>query len=94
MLSEIGEENTASLIEFKALAGKASGAESALLKEVLENGECFKLSAMKLSGNDLAALGISGRKTGEILKLALDSVMKGETPNERSALLEFAVKLK
>lgn len=94
MLSKIGAENTEKLIEFKLLLEKASEKESALYKEILEKGECYRLSDMALSGKDLSEIGIFGRKTGEILSKALDSVMKGEILNEREALLNFAVNLK
>ena len=94
MLSKIGAEYTKRLIEFKSLLGKNTDSEEKLYDGILSRGECFKLSDMKLSGKDLAEIGVFGRKTGEILEKALDSVMKGEIPNEREALLSFSVKLK
>jgi hypothetical protein len=48
---------------------------------------------MKISGNELLKLGVTGRKTGETLKKLLDSIMRGEVPNEREELLLLAVKL-
>ncbi len=94
MLSKIGEENTAKLIEFKSLCGKSLGMEEKLYEKIIKSGACFRLSDMAISGNDLAEMGVWGRKTGEILEKALEAVMKGEIPNEREALREFAVKLK
>ena len=94
MLSKIGSEYTKRLIEFKSLLGKNTDSEEKLYDGILSRGECFKLSDMKLSGKDLAEIGVFGRKTGEILEKALDGVMKGEIPNEREALLSFSVKLK
>lgn len=94
VLSKIGIENTAKLVEFKNLCGKASGKEKALFEKVVKNGDCFRLSEMKISGKELAKIGICGKKTGDVLLKTLDSVMRGETPNEREALLDYAVKLK
>ena len=74
--------------------GKDTKYERELYENIIKSGECFKLSDMKLSGKDLAEIGVFGRKTGEILEKALDAVMKGEIPNEREALLSFSVKLK
>jgi tRNA nucleotidyltransferase (CCA-adding enzyme) len=94
MLSKIGEEYTQKLIDLKALLGKASGIENAVCKEIIDNGECFRLSDMALSGRELSEIGVFGKKTGEILEKTLDAVMKGEVKNEREELLAFAVKLK
>ena len=94
MLSKIGEEYTEKLIKLKALCQKAQGCEEAIFKKVIESGEAYRLSDMKLSGKDLSEMGIFGRETGEILAKALDSVMRGEVKNERNALLAFVKLLK
>lgn len=94
MLSKIGEEYTEKLIKLKALCQRAQGSEEAIFKKVIESGEAYRLSDMKLSGKDLSEMGIFGRETGEILAKALDSVMRGEVKNERNALLAFVKLLK
>lgn len=94
MLSKIGEEYTEKLIKLKALCQRAQGCEEAIFKKVIESGEAYRLSDMKLSGKDLFEIGIFGRETGEILAKALDSVMRGEVKNERNALLAFVKLLK
>lgn len=94
MLSKIGEEYTEKLIKLKALCQRAQGCEEAIFKKVIESGEAYRLSDMKLSGKDLSKMGIFGRETGEILAKALDSVMRGEVKNERNALLAFVKLLK
>ncbi|MBQ7333101.1 MAG: CCA tRNA nucleotidyltransferase [Clostridia bacterium] len=93
MLSKIGEESTERLIKFKKLCEKTVENEEKLFEKVIKSGACFRLSEMKISGNELNNIGITGRKNGEILAKTLDAVMKGEIPNEREALLGFAVKL-
>ena len=94
ILSKIGKENTKKLIKLRAVLGKASESEEELFEKIIKSGACFCLADMKASGHELAALGIVGTRTGEILAKMLDSVMAGEIPNERAALLSFAVKLK
>ena len=94
MLSKIGEEYTEKLIKLKALCQRAQGCEEAIFKKVIESGEAYRLSDMKLSGKDLSEMGIFGRETGEILEKALDSVMRGEVKNEREELLAFVKLLK
>ena len=46
---------------------------------------------LKVSGNDLIALGIPpGPKVGVLLKRLLDAVINGKIPNEKEALLNLA----
>ncbi len=94
LLSKIGEENTEKLLNFRKLCGEISNEEEKLLEKIITEKACFRLSDMALSGNDLAKIGIFGRKTGEILTKALDAVMMGEIENEKDKLISFAVKLK
>ena len=56
--------------------------------EIIENGECYELSQLKVSGDDLIGK-YDGKKTGEILNFVLDKVMREEIPNEREALLSL-----
>ncbi len=93
MLSKIGEESCAKLISFRQLLGRICDKEAELLEKVLKSGDAFRLSDMALTGNELNNIGITGKKVGEILKKALDAVMMGNIPNEREALIDFAVKL-
>ena len=94
MLSGVGKENTERLISLRALVGKAANHEKALFDEVIKNGECYRLSDMKISGKELLQIGISGRKTGEVLAYLLDEIMKGNVENDFGALWDLSVKLK
>ena len=93
MLSKIGEENTKKLIEFRKALKKNVSEEYGIFEKIIESGACFRLSDMAISGKELGEIGITGRKTGEILSKALDAVMSGKVQNEREALLAFVVKL-
>lgn len=54
----------------------------------------FSLKDLKIDGNDLIALGFSGREIGEGLEGILSAVVDRKLPNEREALLEFAMNLR
>lgn len=73
-----------SFAEYRRIAG-----------EILREGECFSLRELALSGDDLIAAGfVPGRRIGEILGILLEKVTGEELPNEREALLRFALSLK
>ena len=52
------------------------------------------MKQLAVNGGDLMRLGITGRPIGLILNALLDAVVNGELPNERAALLEFALEEK
>lgn len=53
----------------------------------------FSLRQLAVNGNDIAALGISGRQIGETLDKLLSKVIDEELPNEKEALLTAAQSL-
>lgn len=99
LLSKIGEEMFFKLIELEtAFAGEPRKAELEKTKisaeSIIECGECYSLSALKISGSDLSAINIEGRQIGQILNRLLDAVINNEIANDKAALLEYANKLK
>jgi tRNA nucleotidyltransferase (CCA-adding enzyme) len=48
------------------------------------------LKDLAVNGNDVTALGFSGRTVGDILRRLLEQVVDGELPNDRALLLEAA----
>ena len=60
----------------------------ALARELLARQEAFSLKDLAVKGSDLLALGIpKGPEIGRILNELLESVLSGELPNQREALL-------
>ncbi len=105
-LSKVGEDLYFSLMQLKradnlALSpmhkdriGVIEQAER-MAKEIIAAKECFTLSSLAINGKDLLACGMRpGKKIGEILHAALEAVMDERIPNEREALLSFAVELR
>lgn len=61
------------------------------LRRILSAGECYSLRMLAVSGADLIHLGFrSGAGIGEALDTLLDLVIRGDLPNERGALLNYA----
>lgn len=103
-LRDFGEERTRGLFKVKAADNAAQGtalasaeigkvrAAEKLVGEIVSRGDCYDLSRLAVNGDDLAAIGYSGRATGEALSALLDAVISGALPNERGALIKSAKK--
>lgn len=70
-----------------ALCGESS---YRTLKTVIKSGECFSMKQLAVNGDDLAALGLSGRELGEMLSFLLGYVMEYPDNNRRELLLSLA----
>lgn len=60
-----------------------------LLDMVLQEDQCFSLKQMAIKGDDLTALGLSGKAVGDALEELLDQVVEGNLSNERDILLLY-----
>ena len=59
-----------------------------ILDALMARDACFSLRQLAVNGNDMKALGLSGRQIGQALDALLNAVIDGTLPNERGALLE------
>lgn len=65
-----------------------------LICEVADRGECLSLKDLAVNGNDLSALGFSGRQIGDTLNILLGKVLDESLNNDKKSLLDFAEKVK
>lgn len=61
-----------------------------LLQQLREEDSCLTLRQLAVNGNDIAALGFTGRQIGRVLQQLLEQVLDEQTENERTALLTAA----
>lgn len=59
-------------------------------RQLMENGACYTLSRLTVSGSDLAAIGIRGPAIGQMLYHLLEQVASGKAENTKESLLEIA----
>ncbi|MGI6217175.1 MAG: HD domain-containing protein, partial [Coriobacteriales bacterium] len=60
-------------------------------QQALDNGDCYKVSDLEISGADLMEIGFEkGPEIGETLTWILDEVMRGVCDNDKDKLLELA----
>ncbi len=103
LISKLGKELFFSLIDVKRADNSAKQefvlAELEVFSEIektayriLEEESCLKLSQLAVNGNDIMALGVSGKAVGELLGELLELVIDGELENNRNSLMEYAKK--
>lgn len=64
------------------------------VRELLLKEARISLKTLAVRGDDLIALGFSGKELGRCLDTLLSRVLDGELPNEKAALIDAAIKLK
>ena len=62
------------------------------ISDILEKGECFKLSDLEISGADLLSLGFKGKEIGNILQNTLTLVIEEEIQNNKNELIAYIKK--
>ena len=101
-LARLGEVQTRRLVQVKVadliahdLAGErekilALFAEiSDVIDEVVARGDCTSVKALAIGGQDMMALGLSGRAIGQMLNAALEHVLEKPEMNTRETLLNW-----
>lgn len=101
-LARLGEVQTRRLVQVKVadliahdLAGErekilALFAEiSDVIDEVMARGDCTSVKALAIGGQDMMALGLSGRAIGQMLNAALELVLEKPEMNTRETLLNW-----
>ena len=61
-----------------------------VLEEICREDSCLSLKDLAVKGNDLMALGFSGKAIGEMLNRLLEQVLEENLPNDRESLLVWA----
>ncbi|MBR5230394.1 MAG: HD domain-containing protein [Firmicutes bacterium] len=101
-LNKLGEENLHHLILLKRADNMAQHPDligrqqyydhlEALIRQIIDESQCFTLKDLAVNGNDLIAIGITeGKQIGMILKSLLDDVIEGRIANEKDFLLALA----
>ena len=61
-----------------------------ILSDVLAKQECVSLKQLAVNGLDMQKLSLRGPEIGQALRMLLERVLNGESPNERDALIQAA----
>ncbi len=104
VMNRIGVENFLQLIDLKRADDSAKGYcdEKRLnqlelaqkrAEEIRDSGECYRLKDMKINGSDVASLGVTGKRIGELLQLLLDKIIDGELENRKDMLINYLVSI-
>ncbi len=88
LLTDLDWQAAEALVGLEISLGNFTDSSEELIKEYLEKGLPYKTSHLAIDGNDIKALGISGREIGRILSSLLSLVASGELENKKEMLLE------
>ena len=97
-LSQYGWESVADLLalqraDFTSKGVREKGPDFSriddLLTELHREDACLSLKDLAVKGNDLTALGFSGKAIGQALNDLLEQVLEENLPNEKEALLSY-----
>ncbi len=93
LIMKLGKECAALYIKLTILLGRADCEAETRFSTVAESGIPCTVSELSVNGNDLAALGLRGRRIGEVLERLLSLVVDGELSPDREALCAAAAAL-
>ena len=88
LLIRCGGDVARGVIALKTLLGTVNDKAKDSLEEILSSGFCYRISDMKIDGNDIKALGYKGRRVGEILNSLLYEIAEGKLGNNREELIK------
>lgn len=98
LVSRLGFDTALSLLHLQEadMGSKGTGERNeaeifpyALLEEIRQEDACLTVKDLAVDGNDLMALGLTGRAIGQTLQELLEQVLDEALPNEKEALLAF-----
>jgi tRNA nucleotidyltransferase (CCA-adding enzyme) len=62
-----------------------------IANNVISSQECLDAKQLAVSGLDMQEIGLCGQQIGKMLNFLLESVLDGDAPNNREALLSLAI---
>lgn len=89
-----GETVARGIIKLKRLLGEAAEDTERILEGLSASGFCYKISDMKINGEDLISLGYKGRRIGEVLSALIYDIAVGKIENNREELLKRVAEMK
>ena len=89
LAGRLGAEDAQKLLELRKSLGDDTENAICRLKQLLDEGRCYKTCQLAVNGSDMAGLGFKGREIGKALGRLLREVMAG-AENSREKLLQKA----
>ena len=87
-----GPDSARDVCALKRLRGEPDPKE--MLDAVLESAPCYKISDLRVRGDDLSAIGFKGKEIGEMLSRLLVAAALGRVENDPEALKKYAIENK
>ena len=87
----IYHEDFTAYLHYRAALDPSFAADdaAALYQQIIDHHDCTSLAQLAVSGNDIKALGYSGKMIAEKLNELLNAVMEDQVPNEKEELMNY-----
>ena len=96
LLNSIGQDLSYKTVAlFSALPQKEQTKLTSInkaLDDIIKNNECYKISQLDITGNDILKLGVLPQNTGNILNKLLKAVIEEKCVNTKDSLITLALK--
>ena len=93
-LIKLGKKTVEDISSLKKICSLDGAVEEREILEVISSGYPLSLGELKVNGEDIKALGFSGKEIGDALARLLTMTARDEVKNEREALLTAAEKIR
>lgn len=90
LLHDLGEGRSRELINLEIALGRANNHSISYLEALISSKVCYRISDLRIGGEDLMSLGVKGKKIGQTLEYLLDCAIEKQVANDREELLLLA----
>lgn len=88
-LNKYGYEKIYNILYFRSEVIKENNQILLLLKEIIENNECYNLKMLEVNGNDLLQIDVEKEKINKYLNILLEVVVENKCINDKKCLLNY-----
>ena len=88
-LFKYGCENIYNLLYFRSKVLNDNIDEFHMVREIIENKECYNLKMLDINGKDLLHIEVEKNKIGKHLNYLLEAVIEGKCKNNKKELLKY-----
>lgn len=90
LLHDLGEDRARELIKLEITLSGANKLGLSYLDALISSKVCYRISDLKVGGDDLMSLGVRGKKIGQTMEYLLNCVIEKQVANDKEELLSLA----
>lgn len=90
LLHDLGAERAKELVNLEITLGRADKISLSNLEALVASKVCYRISDLKIGGDDIVKLGASGKKIGQAMEHLLNCVIEKRVANDKEELILLA----